>query len=87
MITSLMHDKEITSRNTLPSTLRRCFSPSPPPLSQPRSQCLFPGLGAGQGKDPGNEVASQYLRFLFWSVSSFLTSSDAPPPPLSLLLT
>ena len=24
---------------------------------QPRSQGLFPGLGAGQGKGPGNEVA------------------------------
>ena len=25
--------------------------------SQPRSQGLLPGLGAGRGKDPGNEVA------------------------------
>ena len=26
-------------------------------IGQPRSQGLFPGLGAGQGKRPGNEVA------------------------------
>ena len=25
-------------------------------FQQPRSQGLFPGLGAGRGKDPGNEV-------------------------------
>ena len=27
-------------------------------VAQPRSQDLYPGLGASQGKGPGNEVGS-----------------------------
>ena len=34
--------------------------------NQPRSQGLFPGLGAGQGKGPENEVAPKQVIVLIF---------------------